>query len=52
MEHKESWDLLCELGCDLGQGYSIARPASAIDVEAWLTDTSAARSAGVYKYDA
>ena len=52
VEHKESWDLLRELGCDLGQGYSIARPASAIDVEAWLTDTSAARSAGVYKYDA
>ena len=52
VEHKESWDLLCELGCDLGQGYSIARPAAAVDFEAWLTDTGAARSAGVYQYDA
>jgi diguanylate cyclase len=36
VENRESWPLLRELGCNIGQGYSIARPASARDFEAWL----------------
>jgi diguanylate cyclase (GGDEF)-like protein len=48
VEHRESWALLCDLGCTIGQGYSIARPASATQVEAWLTNTKAARDTGAY----
>jgi EAL domain-containing protein (putative c-di-GMP-specific phosphodiesterase class I) len=48
VEQKESWALLCDLGCNIGQGYSIARPASAAEVEAWLTKTRAARTSGTY----
>ena len=47
VEHKESWELLCDLGCSFGQGYSIARPAPATEVEAWLTGTAAAARAAV-----
>jgi EAL domain-containing protein (putative c-di-GMP-specific phosphodiesterase class I) len=36
VEHRESWQLLRELGCTIGQGYSIARPAAAPEFEAWL----------------
>lgn len=36
VEDRESWSLLRELGCNIGQGYSIARPASAHDFENWL----------------
>ena len=38
VEHRESWQLLSELGCSIGQGYSIARPAAAPEFEAWLSD--------------
>ena len=48
VEHRESWALLCDLGCTIGQGYSIARPASATQVEAWLTNTNASRDTGAY----
>jgi len=36
VEHRESWLLLRRLGCTIGQGYSIARPAAAPEFEAWL----------------
>jgi diguanylate cyclase (GGDEF)-like protein len=39
VEHRESWQLLCELGCNIGQGYSIARPAAAPEFETWLADS-------------
>jgi len=41
VEHRESWPLLRELGCTIGQGYSIARPAAAQDFEAWLANSVA-----------
>jgi diguanylate cyclase (GGDEF)-like protein len=41
VEQRETWPLLCELGCQIGQGYSIARPASAFDFEAWLAESKA-----------
>jgi len=43
VEQRESWALLCELGCQIGQGYSIAKPASAFDFEAWLAESKARR---------
>ena len=52
VEHEESWALLCDLGCDLGQGYSIARPAPATDFEAWLTKTRPARAASSHQANA
>lgn len=39
VEHRESWQLLRELGCTIGQGYSIARPAPASEFETWLSDS-------------
>jgi EAL domain-containing protein (putative c-di-GMP-specific phosphodiesterase class I) len=39
VEHRESWQLLRELGCTIGQGYSIARPAPVAEFEAWLADS-------------
>ncbi len=39
VEHRESWQLLRELGCMIGQGYSIARPAPAAEFETWLSDS-------------
>jgi EAL domain-containing protein (putative c-di-GMP-specific phosphodiesterase class I) len=52
VESRETWPLLCELGCDIGQGYSIARPASAFDFEAWLAESSMSRADLSYQYEA
>jgi diguanylate cyclase (GGDEF)-like protein len=38
VEHRESWQLLRDLGCTIGQGYSIARPAAAPEFETWLSN--------------
>ena len=35
VEHQEDWDLICELGCDEGQGFFIARPMNANDLPDW-----------------
>jgi diguanylate cyclase (GGDEF)-like protein/PAS domain S-box-containing protein len=40
VEDEETWQMLKDLGCDLAQGYYISRPLSALDLLAWLTDTS------------
>ncbi len=37
IEDQETMDSLKELGCDIGQGYHIARPAEAPEFEEWLT---------------
>jgi len=37
VETQEAWDRLIELGCDIVQGYHIARPMPAADVLRWLT---------------
>jgi diguanylate cyclase (GGDEF)-like protein len=52
VEHRESWQLLCDLGCDIGQGYSIARPAAAREFETWMTDSGPSRRNRSYQYDA
>lgn len=36
IEDCDTWELLGALGCDSGQGYIIARPMPAADVDAWL----------------
>ena len=38
VETKEDWDLVEKLGCDMVQGYYIARPMSADDFDQWLKD--------------
>lgn len=36
IETKDDWDLVSALGCDLAQGYFIARPMPADEVAGWL----------------
>lgn len=38
VEHRDDWDFLRALGCDVAQGYFIARPMPAIDLPSWQTD--------------
>jgi EAL domain-containing protein (putative c-di-GMP-specific phosphodiesterase class I) len=35
VQHRPDWDLLVQLGCDVMQGYFIARPMSEEGLEAW-----------------
>ena len=35
-ETRSHWDLLQQLGCDIVQGYFIARPMAAADLETWI----------------
>ena len=41
IEDREDLDFLCQLGCDVGQGYFIARPMPATDVAAWVGEWQA-----------
>jgi EAL domain-containing protein (putative c-di-GMP-specific phosphodiesterase class I)/FixJ family two-component response regulator len=36
IEDQDDWDFLTHLGCEIGQGYLIARPMPAADVLEWL----------------
>jgi EAL domain-containing protein (putative c-di-GMP-specific phosphodiesterase class I)/DNA-binding NarL/FixJ family response regulator len=36
IEDQDDWNFLFQLGCDVGQGYFIARPMPAADVVAWI----------------
>ncbi len=38
VETRADWDMLLQLGCELAQGYLIARPMDAAAFEAWLRD--------------
>jgi diguanylate cyclase (GGDEF)-like protein/PAS domain S-box-containing protein len=40
VEDEATWRMLGELGCDLAQGFWIARPMPADELMQWLTDTS------------
>jgi diguanylate cyclase (GGDEF)-like protein/PAS domain S-box-containing protein len=40
VEDEPTWRRLCELGCDLAQGYWISRPRAADDLMQWLEATS------------
>lgn len=44
IETQEDWDLLRELGCDVGQGYFIARPMEGEQVPAWIRTWEGARA--------
>ena len=37
VQDRPDWDLLARLGCDVVQGYFIARPMSEQGLEAWTT---------------
>lgn len=38
VEDIEDWKLLCRTGCDIAQGYFIARPMPAADIPSWISD--------------
>ena len=40
VEDETTWDCLKELGCDLAQGFWIARPMPAAELMQWLVKTS------------
>ena len=37
VENAQVWDRLCALGCDVAQGFAIARPMSLPDLRTWVT---------------
>ncbi len=37
IENKETWDILADLGCNLGQGYFIAKPMPGDELVEWIT---------------
>lgn len=41
IEHEEEWEILKEMGCDIGQGYWVGRPMPADDLTAWIADWGA-----------
>jgi EAL domain-containing protein (putative c-di-GMP-specific phosphodiesterase class I) len=36
VEDSAAWDQLAQLGCDMAQGYFLARPAPPVEFERWL----------------
>src|SRR5256885_16700761 len=38
VETEETWKRLCDMGCDLAQGYWIARPLPALQLDRWLAE--------------
>jgi EAL domain-containing protein (putative c-di-GMP-specific phosphodiesterase class I) len=45
VETTEDWEFLRELGCDIAQGYLIAKPMPAADLLAWWQAQNIDRSA-------
>jgi EAL domain-containing protein (putative c-di-GMP-specific phosphodiesterase class I)/CheY-like chemotaxis protein len=41
IEQAQDWVLLRDLGCDVGQGYLIARPMPVTDLDQWMTNWEA-----------
>jgi diguanylate cyclase (GGDEF)-like protein/PAS domain S-box-containing protein len=39
VENQGTWDRLCDLGCDMAQGYYICRPTAAAEISSWLTES-------------
>lgn len=44
VEDREDWEYLRRAGCEMGQGYLIARPMPASEVESWLKSWPARRA--------
>jgi len=40
VEDEETWKMLCDLGCDLAQGYFFSRPVPAAELMRWLIDNA------------
>lgn len=40
VEDRDDWEFLCEAGCDLAQGYYIARPMPANNLRHWIEEWS------------
>ena len=40
VEDEATWRMLKDLGCDLAQGFWIAKPMAADELMEWLTETS------------
>jgi EAL domain-containing protein (putative c-di-GMP-specific phosphodiesterase class I) len=45
VEDREIWELLGALGCDVAQGYHIARPMPPVEVSSWLEEWDPAAAA-------
>ena len=43
VEDRDDWDFLRAAGCDLAQGYFIARPMPAADLPGWMADWESRR---------
>ena len=43
VEDQADWDFLCAAGCDLAQGYFIAKPMPGADLAGWIADWDAHR---------
>jgi len=41
VEDQADWDFLCRTGCQLAQGYFIAKPMAAADLPGWMADWQA-----------
>lgn len=42
IENENIWNILCDLGCDEGQGYWMGKPMPAEEIENWVINWSAA----------
>jgi EAL domain-containing protein (putative c-di-GMP-specific phosphodiesterase class I)/ActR/RegA family two-component response regulator len=45
IENKGDWDLLHRMGCEVGQGYFMARPMAGIQILEWISNWGSAASA-------
>jgi EAL domain-containing protein (putative c-di-GMP-specific phosphodiesterase class I) len=48
IEDQDDWNFLSQLGCDVGQGYFIARPMPAADVIGWISVWAARSGAATH----
>ena len=44
VEERADWDLLCESGCDMVQGFFVAKPMPADEVDAWVAKWESRRA--------
>ena len=38
IEYEEEWEILKEMGCDIGQGYWVGRPMPTDEIKEWIVD--------------